>query len=151
MDCAIKSTSVTFIRAAATLIQTRHICQICALWKFLSGFSIFCNYVQSDAIKSHGFQFSDPISVLQHESAKSVFQFSSPFLAISGNKKKLNEGATCAGLGSLGCISNNDVQFLFQSRHRHRVLSTRAWQVAGVKCDHLKSENVRTTFLLRCG
>ena len=88
MDCVIKSASVTFIRAAAALIQTRHICQICALWKFLSGFSIFCNYVQSDAIKSHSFQFSDPISVLQHKSAKSVFQFSGPnFWQILATKK----------------------------------------------------------------
>ena len=92
MDCAIKSTSVTFIRAAATLIQTRHICQICALWKFLSGFSIFCNYVQSDAIKSHSFPFSDPISVLQHESAKSVFQFSGPIFGNFWQQKEVEWG-----------------------------------------------------------
>ena len=132
MDCAIKSTLVTFFRTALT--QTQHICQICALWKFLSGFSIVSNYVQSDAIKSHSFHISHPIST-----QKSVSQFSWPnfwqFLAT----KKLNEGPTCAGLGSLGCISNNDVQFLFRSRHRHRVLSTPPWH----KCEDLKSENVR--------
>lgn len=126
MDCAIKSTSVTFFRSALT--QTRHICQICALWKFVSGFSIFSNYVQSDAIKSHSLHISDPISVqVQNKSVKSVFHFSRPNFWQFLGRKKLNEGATCAGLGSLGCISNNDVQFLFPSRHRHRVLSTRAW------------------------
>ena len=65
--------------AAPGLRKTRHICQICALWKFVSGSSIFSNYVQSDAIKSHSFHISNPISVqVQNKSVKSVFHFSRP-------------------------------------------------------------------------
>ena len=122
MDCAIKSTLVTFFRTALT--QTQHICQICALWKFLSGFSIVSNYVQSDAIKSHSFHISHSIST---QKCQISFQFSRPIFWQFLATKKLNEGAICAGLGSLGCISNNDVQFLFRSRHRHRIFSTRTW------------------------
>ena len=120
MDCVVKSRSVTFIRAAATLIvQTLHICQICALWKFLSSrFSILCNYLPSDVITSHSFQLSNPVFAHQQKIAKSASELSDLVFGNFWQQKSRTRTEVVPDWVAGGCISNNRFQFLLQCRHR---------------------------------